>query len=152
MKEDRPCFTDLLSLNSVVLHPFFMVLDQEVGASPLDRNPFLVGGVWCGPRSKCGCAGRGHYCMEIILSSARGSAVEIWPQVAQAFNIQISKLVQILSKGSHLSYTDSIAADPENQFIPGLCSVLLQMPQSSRKGNRAIHVSLSYVCPHPNIY
>ena len=90
--------------------------------------------------------------MEIVLPSAQGSAGEIWPQVAQASRVQICKLVQISFKGSHLSYTDNIAADPEKQFLPGLRSVLLRMSQSSRKCNRVTHVSLGCVYPHPNIY
>lgn len=101
MKEDCPCFTDLVSLNSGVLHPFFGVRYHKY-------------------------------------------AVEIQTQVVQASYTEISKLVHILFKGLHLSYTDKIVAHPEKQFIPGLCSVLLQTPQSNRKGNRATR--LPWLC------
>lgn len=117
VKEDCPCFTDLDSLNSGVLHPIFGVMYLKFCISPLDRNPLLLGSAWCHPRSKCGCA------------------VEIQTQVVQASHTEISKLVHILFEELHLSYTDKTAADPEKQFIPGLCSILLQTPQSNRKGN-----------------
>lgn len=81
----------------------FRLLYQEVCV------PFLIGGAWCGLRSKCGCVGRGHYCKEIILPSAHDSLVGTLPHIPQAPQIQSSNLIQMFS---HPGYTHNIAADP----------------------------------------
>lgn len=120
MKEDCPCIRYLVSWNSDVLQRFFRILYQEICVSPLGRNPLLVGGTWCCHREQvwlCWKTPLGHGDHSTL---CKGPAVEIWPQVAQAFHAQMSKLVQILLKRSHMSYTDNVTADPEKQLITGL--------------------------------